>query len=68
LQDLFRTITGSFLLLVTSLICLRWGWESSGEVAGSVSKLAKTPFVADRIILKDKVIKDIGYSAPKMII
>ncbi|XP_042586350.1 proteolipid protein 2 [Cyprinus carpio] len=33
--DLFRAITGSVLLLVTSLICLSWGWESSGEVAGS---------------------------------
>uniref|UniRef100_A0A672L772 MARVEL domain-containing protein n=1 Tax=Sinocyclocheilus grahami TaxID=75366 RepID=A0A672L772_SINGR len=63
--DLFRAITGSVLLLVTSLICLSWGWTSSGGVAGSVSKLAKTAFVAERIILKDKVIKVIGYSAPK---
>uniref|UniRef100_A0A8C2KTA5 Uncharacterized protein n=2 Tax=Cyprinus carpio TaxID=7962 RepID=A0A8C2KTA5_CYPCA len=65
LPDLFRAITGSVLLLVTSLICLSWGWESSGEVAGSVSKLAKTAFVAERIILIDKVIKVIGYSALK---
>ncbi|XP_052420284.1 uncharacterized protein plp2a [Carassius gibelio] len=34
--DLFRAITGSVLLFVTSLICLRWGWEISGGVAGSI--------------------------------
>ncbi|XP_059359722.1 uncharacterized protein plp2a isoform X4 [Carassius carassius] len=34
--DLFRAITGSVLLFVTSLVCLRWGWEISGEVAGSI--------------------------------
>ncbi|KAF4110018.1 uncharacterized protein plp2a [Onychostoma macrolepis] len=37
--DLFRAITGSLLLLVTSLIGLSRGWQSSGEVAGSISGL-----------------------------
>lgn len=50
LQDFFRAITGSLTLLITSIICISWAFASSGEVAGSVSKLAKNMFLAERVM------------------
>ncbi|XP_043102518.1 proteolipid protein 2 [Puntigrus tetrazona] len=34
--DLFRAITGSLILLITSLICINWGLQSFWEVASLI--------------------------------
>ncbi|CAM4717025.1 unnamed protein product [Leuciscus chuanchicus] len=34
--DFIRAITGSLILLITSLVCINWAWIIPGEVAGSI--------------------------------
>ncbi|XDV49114.1 hypothetical protein PO909_018426 [Leuciscus waleckii] len=35
-MDFIRAITGSLILLITSLVCINWAREIPGEVAGSI--------------------------------
>ncbi|CAM4717061.1 unnamed protein product [Leuciscus chuanchicus] len=35
-MDFIRAITGSLILLITSLVCINWAWIIPGQVAGLI--------------------------------
>ncbi|XP_077078844.1 proteolipid protein 2, partial [Siphateles boraxobius] len=58
--DFFRAITGSLILFITSLVCISWAWDISGEAIFGLMAAAVLGYDAFSIIKYIKELKEQG--------